>query len=131
MSTTTQPKLFLIGPGFIGGTFLKHLIATRGLNAYHLQVLTRRQEQADQLRKLGIQEPILGGLDDTDVIARYASQADVVIHAATADHAPSALAVAKGLSQRDPSKGRAIYIHTSGTRWVYPRVSSLLLTLRS
>lgn len=116
-SNTSIPSgkrtLFLIGPGFIGGTILSQLLASRPSD-FHIKVLTRRQEQADQLKAQGIHETILGSLDDTDLIASHAKTADVVIHAATADHAPSALAVADGLKQRDTSRGRAIFIHTSG-----------------
>lgn len=39
----------------------------------------------------------------------------VVLHIATADDLPSVKSILKGLEKRDPSKPRAVYIHTSGT----------------
>lgn len=108
----SQKTLFLIGPGFIGGSLLVRLKEARP--DLKLTALTRRDEQAKELSSLGI-EPIKGGLDDFDVIKKHASQADIIIHTATADHEKSAFAVVDGIKSRsDKSSRKVVYIHTSG-----------------
>lgn len=108
---TQQKTLFLIGPGFIGGTLLQLLKQRRP--DLKLTALTRREEQAKELQDLGI-EPIKGGLDDASIIREHASKADIVIHAATADHVESALAVVDGIKSRADKSKKVVYIHTSG-----------------
>ncbi|PWN34429.1 NAD(P)-binding protein, partial [Meira miltonrushii] len=104
-------NLFLIGPGFIGGSLLVRLKETRpDLN---LRALTRREEQAKELRSLGI-EPILGELNDAATIKKAVQESDIVIHTATADDAPSAFAVVDGIKERKDKNKKIIYIQTSG-----------------
>ncbi|MCO5598828.1 hypothetical protein L7F22_052927 [Adiantum nelumboides] len=111
MSGSEKKNLFLIGPGFIGGSLLVKLKETRpDLN---LSALTRREEQAKELQSLGIQ-PILGGLDDAAIIKKAVEESDIVIHTATADDAPSALAVVEGIKERKDKNKKIIYIQTSG-----------------
>lgn len=108
----TQKTLFLVGPGFIGGTLLVKLKQVRP--DLHLVALTRRDEQAAELKSLGI-EPVRGSVDDADLIAEWAAKADIIIHAASADDDKGAFAIVRGLQNR-PNKDakRAIYIQTSG-----------------
>jgi nucleoside-diphosphate-sugar epimerase len=106
-----QKSLFLVGPGFIGGSLLVRLKEVRP--DLKLSALTRRPEQAQELRDLGI-EPITGSLDDADIISEQASQSDIIIHAATADHLGSALAIVKGIKSRSDKSKKVVYIHTSG-----------------
>ncbi|KAJ3018386.1 hypothetical protein HKX48_002937 [Thoreauomyces humboldtii] len=107
----TRKKLFLIGPGFIGGSLLVRLRQARP--DLDLSALTRRNDQADELRELGI-EPIIGGLANAEIIKKNVELSDIVIHTATADDVPSALAVVEGITQRADKTRRIIYIHTSG-----------------
>ncbi|PQE10337.1 hypothetical protein CJF32_00000875 [Rutstroemia sp. NJR-2017a WRK4] len=108
-----MPKqLFLLGPGFIGGTLLTELLSKRP--DLSITALIRSDEKAGRLRSLGV-KPLIGDLDDEELIAEAASKADIVIHAATADHLPSARAVVKGIKERSNKSSRTIYIHTSGT----------------
>lgn len=105
---------FFVGLGFIGGTVFSHLRAARpDLN---IKVLVRKDEQAAKLRELGV-EPVRGTLDDVDTIKAVAADphVDIVFHIATADHVPSAQAIAEGLRARPKGSRKAIYIHTSGT----------------
>lgn len=104
-------KLFLIGPGFIGGTLLVRLRDARP--DITLSALTRREEQAKELRSLGV-EPIMGSLHDAETIKKAVHEADIVIHTATADDVPSALAVAEGIKTRPNKDKKIVYIHTSG-----------------
>ena len=106
-----QKKLFLIGPGFIGGSLLVRLREARPDLA--LSALTRRADQAAELAALGI-EAVHGSLQDGDVIQQHASQADIIIHAATADDKASALAVVEGIKRRADMSRKVVYIHTSG-----------------
>lgn len=74
--------------------------------------MTRREDQAKQLSELGI-KPVNGSLDDVEIIQKHASEADIVLHTATADHAPSALAIVKCIKNRSNKSKNVIYIHTS------------------
>lgn len=55
---------------------------------------------------------VYGDLDSIELIETEAKAADIVLHFASADHAPSAEAISRGLSAR--AEG-GFYIHVSGT----------------
>jgi hypothetical protein len=77
----------------------------------------RSREKGDLVRPLNI-EPVLGSLDDLDILEKEAAQADVVLSFADADHLSSVQAIIKGLLHRPRPEGgrqRPILIHTSGT----------------
>jgi nucleoside-diphosphate-sugar epimerase len=61
------------------------------------------------LSKLGV-EPVVGDLNDADLLIREAKQADAVINAASADHSESVQALIKGLEGASKP-----FIHTSGS----------------
>ncbi|PWN40646.1 NAD(P)-binding protein [Ceraceosorus guamensis] len=109
--STPSKTLFLIGPGFIGGTLLLKLKEVRP--DLKLSALTRRKEQAEELKSLGI-EPVLGSLDDVELIQKNAGASDIVIHTATADHLPSTRAAAEGIKNRADKSKHVVFIHTSG-----------------
>jgi nucleoside-diphosphate-sugar epimerase len=71
--------------------------------------LVRTPEKADLLAKFGI-EPVLGSLDDADLLAREARKADGVVNTANADHLPSARALVTALA----GTGKPL-VHTSGS----------------
>lgn len=104
-------KLFLIGPGFIGGQLLGLLVQEGG---YDITSMVRRPSAAPALEKMGV-KVILATLDDKEAIAKQVSQSDIVIHTATADHLPSVEAVLQGVEERAKAGKNTIYIHTSGT----------------
>ncbi|PLB48232.1 NAD(P)-binding protein [Aspergillus steynii IBT 23096] len=103
-------SVFLIGPGFIGGEILRHLLEEN----YSVTVLVRRQSNVAEYERLGIRT-IIGTLDDPDVISKQVAASDIVFHTATADHLPSVRAVIDGLRQRERQGLLTLYIHTSGT----------------
>ncbi|KAF9575540.1 hypothetical protein BGW38_008211, partial [Lunasporangiospora selenospora] len=113
-------KVFVTGiTGYIGGTALDLLLKKESTNTkYAFRALVRSPERAEQdIRPLGI-EPVIGSLDDVDIIQREATNADVVLHFADADHFPAIKAILQGLSERsvgDQRRKRPILIHTSGT----------------
>jgi nucleoside-diphosphate-sugar epimerase len=99
-------KIFCTGAsGYIGGSVAAHLIAA----GHQVTGLVRSSDKADAVRALGI-EPIMGTLDDADVLARAAKAADVVVNAASADHKASVVAMLDALA----GSGKTL-IHTSGS----------------
>jgi nucleoside-diphosphate-sugar epimerase len=98
--------IFITGAsGYIGGSVAQKLIKT-GLR---VRGLVRTQENADALSILGV-EPVVGDLNDADLLILEAKQADGVINAASADHSESVQALIKGLEGSSKP-----FIHTSGS----------------
>lgn len=98
--------IFITGAsGYIGGSVAQKLIKT-GLR---VRGLVRTKENADALSRLGV-EPVVGDLNDADLLIREAKQADGVINAASADHSESVQALIKGLEGSSKP-----FIHTSGS----------------
>jgi nucleoside-diphosphate-sugar epimerase len=98
--------IFITGAsGYIGGSVAQKLIKT-GLR---VRGLVRTKENADALSRLGV-EPVVGDLNDADLLIREAKQADGVINAASADHSESVQALIKGLGGSSKP-----FIHTSGS----------------
>lgn len=99
-------KLFITGAGgYIGGSVAAALL-TRG---HQLRGLTRNAGSAAQLSALGI-EPVLGTLDDAQLLSREARLSDGVINTASADHAGAVQALMAGLA----GSGKPL-LHTSGS----------------
>jgi nucleoside-diphosphate-sugar epimerase len=98
-------KTFLTGAtGYVGGS-----IATALLTAGHQVVgLARSADAGPALRELGV-EPVFGTLDDADLLAEQARAADVVVNAASADHAASVAVFLDALA----GSGK-VYVQTSG-----------------
>ena len=78
-------KVFVTGAsGYIGGSVAAGLIS----GGHEVLGLVRSEERANQVRALGI-EPVMGDLDNPDVLAGAAEKADAVISAANAEHRAS------------------------------------------
>lgn len=91
--------------GFIGGS-----LAVRLLQGGHaVRGLVRSEEKARRLAALGI-EPVLGSLDDGDVLRAAARASDGVINAADSDHRGAVEALLDGLA----ASGKP-FLHTSGS----------------
>jgi nucleoside-diphosphate-sugar epimerase len=98
--------IFMTGAsGYIGGSVAQKLVAMGS----RVRGLVRSKGKADLLSKLGI-EPVMGDLNDTDLLTRQAKLADGVINAASADHAESVQALIKGLAGSSKP-----FIHSSGS----------------
>ena len=105
-------KVFCTGAsGYIGGSVAAHLAAA----GHQVTGLVRSAEKADSVRAFGI-EPVMGTLDDADVLSRAAREADVVVNAASADHKGAVVALLDALA----GSGKP-FIHTSGSSIVGTR----------
>ncbi|CAN7755753.1 NAD-dependent epimerase/dehydratase family protein [Variovorax sp. LjRoot130] len=99
-------KLFMTGAaGYTGGSIAACLVA-RG---HTVRGLLRNDSKASALLACGI-EPVIGSLDDAQVLAREAREADGVVNTANADHLPSLQAMIAALE----GSGKPL-IHTSGS----------------
>ena len=75
-------KIFCTGAsGYIGGSVAAHLAAA----GHQVTGLVRSADKADAVRAFGI-APVMGTLDDGEILAQAAQAADVVVNAASADH---------------------------------------------
>ncbi len=99
-------KIFVTGAtGYIGGT-----VAAKLLQAGHrVSGLARNAERAALLEARGI-SPVIGTLDDLDVLADVARAADATANTANADHPFAARALVEALE----GSGKTL-LHTSGT----------------
>lgn len=111
--SSTGRSVFLIGPGYIGLEIIDRLLE----NGYTVSAMTRREDAAKQLEHSGV-NPVMGNLEDSDIITRNAAANDITIHSATADDLPSVEAVIAGIDQRANEGKHTIYIHTSGTSFL-------------
>lgn len=99
-------RVFVTGAtGYIGGSVAAGLREA----GHEVSALARTPEKAGQLRGLGI-EPVLGSLDDADVLTAAAREADAVVNAADSDHRVAAEALVDALV----GSGKAL-VHTSGS----------------
>ena len=105
-------KIFCTGAsGYIGGSVAAHLAAA----GHQVTGLVRSPEKAEAVRALGI-EPVMGTLDDGEILAQAARAADIVVNAASADHKGAVIALLDAVS----GTGKA-FIHTSGSSIVGKR----------
>jgi nucleoside-diphosphate-sugar epimerase len=99
-------KIFLTGAsGYIGGSLALALLS----KGHEVRGLTRSEKSANELKALGI-VPVLGDLDNLDILKSEAFQADAVINTANADHLEAVLAMLDGLTGKHQK-----FIHTSGS----------------
>lgn len=99
-------KIFVTGAtGYIGGSVAARLAA----EGHQVSGLVRDAAKAGLLRATGV-EPVLGSLDDLDVLAEAARSADAVVNTANADHRSSLDAMVEALA----GSGKAL-VHTSGS----------------
>ena len=105
-------KIFCTGAsGYIGGSVAAHLVAA----GHQVTGLVRSADKADAVRARGI-EPVLGTLDDSEILAQAARAADVVVNAANSDHRGAVVALLDALA----GSGKPL-IHTSGSSIVGTR----------
>ena len=99
-------NIFITGAGgFIGGS----IAAGLARDGHRVRGLIRRAEQADDLKRLNI-EPVIGSLDDTDLLVTEARAADAVINAASSDHRAAVETLIGALEGTNKP-----FLHTSGS----------------
>jgi nucleoside-diphosphate-sugar epimerase len=99
-------KIFLTGAsGYIGGSLALALLS----KGHEVRGLTRSEKTANELDALGI-VPVLGDLDNLDILKSEAFRADAVINTANADHLEAVQAMLDGLTGNHQK-----FIHTSGS----------------
>jgi nucleoside-diphosphate-sugar epimerase len=99
-------NIFITGAGgYIGGSVAASLLA----GGHRVRGLTRSDVSAQKLAASGI-EPIIGTLDDAEILTREARTSDGVINTASADHAGAVQALIAGLEGSDKP-----LLHTSGS----------------
>lgn len=99
-------KIFVTGAGgYIGGTVSMRLIS----QGHEVLGLVRNDDAANRLAQSGI-EPVMGTLDDTNLLIKLAQSSDAVINTANADHLGSVQALLEGLK----GSGKVL-LHTSGS----------------
>lgn len=99
-------KIFVTGAsGYIGGSVAEHLIAS----GHQVVGLVRSAEKFPLLKEHGI-EPVLGTLDNPEIITHAALGADAVIHAASADRPGSIVTLIAALERT----GKTL-IYTTGS----------------
>lgn len=99
-------KIFVTGAaGFIGGSVAMRLLA----QGHEIFGLVRNDMAAHRLAQSGIQ-PVMGALDDFDLLIKTAKSSDAVINTANADHLGSVQALLEGLK----GSGKPL-LHTSGS----------------
>jgi nucleoside-diphosphate-sugar epimerase len=101
-----MPTYFLTGAtGYIGGSVADGLLK----NGVQIRGLVRNQGNAARLQERGV-IPVLGDLEDAELLAREASASDGVINTASADHRGAVEALISGLA----GSGKPL-LHTSGS----------------
>jgi nucleoside-diphosphate-sugar epimerase len=99
-------KIFVTGAnGYIGGSVASALIA----DGHKVRGLVRSKEKADAVAAHGV-DPVVGSLDDADLLQAEARAADAVVNAASSDHRGAVEALISGLS----GSGKPL-IHSSGS----------------
>ena len=98
--------------GFIGGQVLHDILQ---LKKYDVAAIVRDEPRAKKLEAETGVKAIVADLDSPH-LADIASEYDVVLHTAHADHTKGAKALIAGLEKRaETSERKPIIIHTSGT----------------
>ncbi len=99
-------NVFVTGAGgFIGSAIAANLVK----HGHHVVGLIRREAQAAELERLGM-TPVIGSLDDRELLIAQAKQADAVINAADSDHRGAVEALIEGLEGSHKP-----LLHTSGS----------------
>ncbi|KNG79923.1 hypothetical protein ANOM_011604 [Aspergillus nomiae NRRL 13137] len=104
--------------GYIGGTVLSAILKTKDPWGKDLKIsaLVRNEAQAAKTRALGVTPEVCPSFDELDKLESIGEKFDIIIHAGSGWHTPSAKALIKGQGTRRQKTGtRVHYIQISGT----------------
>ncbi|KAH8100946.1 NAD(P)-binding protein [Cristinia sonorae] len=119
MSSAPLPILYLGATGYIGGSALNRLLSHPKFNTWEVTALVRSPEKAKLLESFGI-KPVIGNLNDAELLESLAEKSHVVFSTADADNFPAIQTILRGLKKRHETTGDVpILIHTSGTGVLY------------
>jgi len=105
----STPRVFITGAtGYIGGTTLFRYLSNPETKNFSYYALVRSHDRASKLPEHV--HPVIGDLDSAEVITKAASEADLILHTADADHIASAKAIVAGMIGK-----KNLLVHTSGT----------------
>jgi nucleoside-diphosphate-sugar epimerase len=111
-------KIFITGAsGYIGGSVAAALLAA----GHHVSGLARSDDASAALAKRGM-TPVYGTLDDAEVLAKAAHDADVTVNAANAGHRAAVEAMLKALA----ATGKT-FLHTDGSSIIGTRARGELV----
>ncbi|GLB41332.1 putative NAD-P-binding protein [Lyophyllum shimeji] len=115
MSTTKTNILVTGATGYIGGAVLSRFLARPDISSLSITALVRSPEKSEKLKALGV-NAVVGSHENSALVQKLASEADVVLSMADSDHIEAAKAILRGLEARYKATGTApVLIHTSGT----------------
>ena len=81
-----------------------------------ISAIVRGEDRAKVLKELGVKPYLISSLDDSEAVAKAASEHDIVFNTASGFHTEGARALVIGLGQRKKATGRDVYyFHTTGT----------------
>ncbi|KAI0789841.1 NAD(P)-binding protein [Abortiporus biennis] len=128
--SSTKTSVFITGAtGYIGGSILARLLAPQYKQDLDISALLRSNNKAGIFQsKFGV-HPVIGSLDDEEILAQAASQAHIVINTANCDDLKAAKAILRGLKKRHETNGDIpLLIHTSGTGTLTANDKGLTMT---
>ncbi|KAK3627753.1 hypothetical protein LTR56_000253 [Elasticomyces elasticus] len=108
-------KIFITGvTGYIAGDTFSVLQDKHP--EYEYTALVRTDEKADIIKKAyPSTRTVIGDLDDSELLKKEASKADIVLHAADAsDHEGAAKAIAAGIVEGHSKEHPGFWLHTGG-----------------
>ncbi|KAK7460538.1 hypothetical protein VKT23_009259 [Stygiomarasmius scandens] len=110
-----SPKILYLGAtGYAGGCALTKLFLDRKSDE-EVTVLVRSAEKAEKFKKYGVL-PVVGSLEDAQLVEKLASESDIVINIADSWDVNWANNILCGLRKRYETTGiKPVFIHTSGT----------------
>lgn len=99
-------KIFVTGAGgYIGGSIAEKLVAL----GHEVMGLARSEEKGLLLKARGI-DPVIGSLDDYEILAKAAQSSEAVINTASADHPASVVTLVTALE-----RSGKLLIHNTGS----------------
>lgn len=106
--------LVLGATGYLGCPALQRFIDHPNAANWTFTAIVRSADKAEKLQSIGI-TAVVGSLDDSQILEREASKADVVLSLADSDSLPPIQALLRGSKKRFEANGvKTVFLHISG-----------------